>query len=37
MVDLRLMERVRHQRRAELYRALADIEETLRRHGEKPE
>jgi putative copper export protein len=30
MRDLRMLERVRHQRRAELFRRLADLEETLR-------
>ena len=31
VVDLRMVERVSHQRRAELFRKLAEIEETLRR------
>ena len=30
MHDLRMLERVRHQRRAELFRRLADLEESLR-------
>lgn len=31
VLDLRLLERIKHQRRAELYRRLADAEEELRR------
>ena len=31
LVDLRMLERVKHERRAELFRQLAEIEDTLRR------
>jgi hypothetical protein len=35
LVDLRWCERLKHQRRAELYRSLADIERALRGDEEK--
>lgn len=31
LIDLRMVERIKHQRRAELFRQLAEIEDTLRR------
>ncbi len=37
LVDLRMVERVKHQRRAELYRQLAEIEHSLRRVQQQAE
>ncbi len=37
LIDLRWCERLRHRRRAELFRTLADIEETLRKPEDRSE